>query len=79
MQERWVHITGIYNIVPQKSRLRLSLNMPYPEIIDPDNLCKDVTDLGRWGNGDVEIGVSSIEDINKALGFTQQALDYQDQ
>lgn len=71
--------TNFVDIVPQKSRLCLSLNMPYPEIIDPDNLCKDVTDLGRWGNGDVEVGVSSVEDINIAVDFIQQALDYQEQ
>lgn len=71
--------TNFVDIVPQKSRLRLSLNMPFPEIIDPANFCKDVTDLGRWGNGDVEIGITSIEDIKKAMGFIQQALDYQDQ
>ncbi|MBD1419958.1 DUF262 and DUF1524 domain-containing protein [Sphingobacterium chuzhouense] len=71
--------TNFVDIVPQKSRLRLSLNMPFSELIDPENICKDVTDLGRWGNGDVELGVASIEEISKAMGFIQQALDYQDQ
>ncbi|MFC6095472.1 DUF1524 domain-containing protein [Flavobacterium qiangtangense] len=71
--------TNFVDIVPQKSRLRLSLNMPFSELIDPDQLCKDVTDLGRWGNGDVEIGISSIDDINKIMDFIQQALDYQEQ
>lgn len=71
--------TNFVDIVPQKSRLRLSLNMPFSEIVDPDNFCKDISDLGRWGNGDVEIGVKSIGDINKAMLFIQQALDYQDQ
>lgn len=71
--------TNFVDIVPQKSRLRLSLNMPFSELIDPDQLCKDVTDLGRWGNGDVEIGISSINDINKIMDFIQQALDYQEQ
>jgi uncharacterized protein with ParB-like and HNH nuclease domain/predicted transport protein len=71
--------TNFVDIVPQKSRLRLSLNMPFSEIIDPEHLCKDVTDLGRWGNGDVEVGVSSTSDIKKVMGFIQQALDYQEQ
>ncbi len=71
--------TNFVDIVPQKSRLRLSLNMPFGELIDPDNICKDITDLGRWGNGDVEFGVASIEDIPRAMGLIQQALDYQEQ
>ncbi len=71
--------TNFVDIVPQKSRLRLSLNMPFGELIDPDKICKDVTDLGRWGNGDVEVGVASIADIPKVMGFVQQALDYQEQ
>jgi uncharacterized protein with ParB-like and HNH nuclease domain/predicted transport protein len=71
--------TNFVDIVPQKSRLRLSLNMPFSEIIGPDNFCKDISDLGRWGNGDVEIGVRSVSDINKAMLFIQQALDYQEQ
>jgi predicted transport protein len=71
--------TNFVDIVPQKSRLRLSLNMPFTEIIDPDNICKDITDLGRWGNGDVEVGVVSIADIPKVMGLVQQAMDYQDQ
>jgi uncharacterized protein with ParB-like and HNH nuclease domain/predicted transport protein len=71
--------TNFVDIVPQKSRLRLSLNMPFAELIDPDNLCKNVTDLGRWGNGDVEVGVASIADIDKVMNFVQQALDYQEQ
>lgn len=71
--------TNFVDIVPQKSRLRLSLNMPFSELIDRENICKDITDLGRWGNGDVEVGVSSIADIPKVMGFVQQAMDYQDQ
>ena len=47
--------TNFVDIVPQKSRLRLSLNMQFHELHDPKVLAKDVTNLGRWGNGDVEV------------------------
>lgn len=33
------------------------------EIDDPKGLCKDVTNLGRWSNGDVEVGLSSADKI----------------
>jgi len=32
--------------------------MRFSEIDDPKGLCKDVTNLGRRGNGDVEVAVS---------------------
>ncbi len=52
--------TNFVDVVPQAKRLRLSINMAFAEINDPKGLCKDVTDLGRWGNGDVEVGLSSM-------------------
>lgn len=30
-------------------------NMKFSEINDPNGICKDITGLGRWGNGDVEM------------------------
>jgi predicted transport protein len=51
--------TNFVDIVPQAKRLRLSLNVGFHEIEDPRGMCKDVSGLGRWGNGDVEVGLSS--------------------
>ena len=67
--------TNFVDIVPQKSRLRLSLNMRFDEINDPMNLCKDVTDKGRWGNGDVEVGISSMDEIDYVLSLIKQAFE----
>lgn len=65
------------DIVPQAKRLRLSLNMPFGEIDDPKGLCIDVTNLGRWGNGDVEIGLSKLEEIPYVMGLIRQSFDRQ--
>ncbi len=69
--------TNFVDIVPQKSRLRLSLNIEFPEIIDPYGLCKDVSGLGRWGNGDVEVGISAMGELDNVLELIQQAFDAQ--
>jgi predicted transport protein len=61
------------DIVPQKGSLRLSLNMPFSMIEDPDNKCKDITGLGRWGNGDVELKVESFNDIEYAMFLIKQS------
>ena len=67
--------TNFVDVVPQKNRLRLSLNMKFNEIDDPKGLCKDVTGLGRWGNGDIEIGLSSAEQIDDIMYLIKQSLD----
>lgn len=69
--------TNFVDIVPQSTRLRLSLNIPFPEVNDPKGICKDVSDLGRWGNGDVEVGLSSIEEIPYVMGLIRQSFERQ--
>lgn len=69
--------TNFVDIEPQKSRLRLMLNMKFDEINDPLNLAKDVTGLARWGNGDVEVGISNINEIDDVMDLIQQAFDVQ--
>lgn len=67
--------TNFVDIVPQKSRLRLSLNMQFDEINDPRGRCNDVTDKGRWGNGDVEVGISSHDEIEYAMFLIRQSFE----
>jgi len=69
--------TNFVDIVPQAKRLRLSLNMPFPELDDPKGLTKNVTGIGRWGNGDVELGVTSLEEVPYAIGLIRQSLERQ--
>ena len=67
--------TNFVDIVPQKNRLRLSLNMHFDEVNDPKGICKDVTDKGRWGNGDVEGGISNFEELDYIMFLIKQAFD----
>lgn len=69
--------TNFVDVVPQAKRLRLSLNMPFHEIDDPKGLCVDVTSLGRWGNGDVEIGLASPDELPYVVGLIRQSFDRQ--
>ncbi len=69
--------TNFVDIVPQKSRLRLSLKMQFHELHDPKGLAKDVTSLGRWGNGDVEVGFRKPEELPYVMGLVRQALEKQ--
>lgn len=69
--------TNFVDVVPQKNRLRLFLNMKIHEVHDPHGLCKDVSDLGHWGNGDVEVGLSRLEDLPYVMGLVRQAFEKQ--
>ena len=69
--------TNFVDVVPQVKRLRLSLNIPFHEIYDPKGLCIDVTDIGRWGNGDVEVGLSSVKELPYVMKLVRQSLDRQ--
>lgn len=69
--------TNFVDVVPQAKRLRLTLNMRFPDVNDPKGLCKDVTGIGRWGNGDVEISLPKLEDLPYVSGLVRQSLELQ--
>lgn len=69
--------TNFVDIIPQKARLRLSLNIEFPEIIDPKGLCRDISGVGKWGNGDVEIGITNINELEDVMDLIQQSFDKQ--
>ena len=69
--------TNFVDIVPQIQQLRISLNMRFPDISDPRGICRDISGLGRWGNGDVEIGLSKYDEIPYVIGLVRQSLERQ--
>ena len=69
--------TNFVDVIPQAKRLKLSLNINFSEINDPKSLCLDVTSLGRWGNGNVEVVLSSLEGLPYIIGLVRQALEKQ--
>jgi uncharacterized protein with ParB-like and HNH nuclease domain/predicted transport protein len=69
--------TNFVDVVPQAKRMLLALNMRFSEVNDPKGLCRDVTGMGRWGNGDVEIVLSKLEDLPDVMGLVRQSLELQ--
>ena len=63
--------TNFVDVVPQAKRLRLALNMRFSEVNDLKGLCKDVTDIGRWGNGDVEVALSNLDELPYVIGLVR--------
>ncbi len=69
--------TNFVDVVPQTAQLRLSLNMKFHELHDPRGMAKDVTNIGRWGNGDIEIKLSNLKDLRYVLALIRQAFERQ--
>jgi predicted transport protein len=67
--------TNFVDIEPHKSFLKLALNMSFDEIDDPKNLCKDVTAVGHHGNGDVEVHLSSSDQLDDVMELVRQAFE----
>ena len=69
--------TNFVDIVVQKQRLRISVNMKFSEVYDPLGICRDVTGLGRWGNGDVELFMEHTLDIDRVMEIIEQSYKLQ--
>ena len=69
--------TNFVDVIPQMNRLRLMLNMQFHELYDPKRVAKDVTNLGRWGNGDVEIDFSNLDELPYIMSLIGQAFEKQ--
>jgi uncharacterized protein with ParB-like and HNH nuclease domain/predicted transport protein len=69
--------TNFVDVIPQAKCLLLSINVPFDEVNDPKGLCRDVTGLGRWGNGDVEIRLTKLDELPYIIGLVRQALELQ--
>ena len=54
-----------------------SMNSTGRELYDPKELARDVTNIGRWDNRDVEVGLSKAEDMPYILGLVRQAYEKQ--
>ena len=69
--------TNFVDIVFQKQRLRISINMKFSEINDPNGICKDITGMGRWGNGDVELFMEHQDELDQIMEIVKQSFDAQ--
>ena len=69
--------TNFVDVVAQKSLLRLSLNLHFYELHDPRGLARDMTGLGHSGNGDVEVVLSTSDELPYVMGLVRQAFEKQ--
>lgn len=69
--------TNFVDVVFQKQRLRISVNMKFSEVNDPQGICHDITGLGRWGNGDVELFMEHTSEVDQIMEIVKQSYKFQ--
>ena len=69
--------TNFLDVVAQAKRLRLSLNMKFHELHDEKKIARDMTNIGHYGNGDVEIAINAVEELPYVMGLVRQAYEKQ--
>jgi predicted transport protein len=63
------------DVTPQKSQLKLSLNIEFDEIDDPQGICRDVRDINTWGNSEVEVLLEKPEQLDYMMYLIKQAFE----
>ena len=69
--------TNFVDVVFQKQRLRISVNMKFSEVNDSQGICHDITGLGRWGNGDVELFMEHTSEVDQIMEIVKQSYKFQ--
>ena len=69
--------TNFVDLVPQKSKLKLTLNLRFHELDDHKGVAKDVTNIGHYGNGDAQVDISTLMEIPYVIGLVRQAFEKQ--
>ena len=65
--------TNFVDVRPQKSSLKLWINLAKGELDDPENLARDVSEVGHWGNGDYQVIVESSEKLDYLMKLIEQS------
>ena len=69
--------TNFVDVVPQAAGLQLTLNMSFADLDDPRGLATDVTGVGRWGNGDIAMRLTELDQLPYVVGLVRQSLERQ--
>lgn len=69
--------TNFVDIIPQKRLLKLVINVPFDEVVDPENLCNDLRGKGQWGNGETGLIIKDTSRLDAVLRIIRQAIDRQ--
>lgn len=56
-----------------------SVDLSFGGIDDPKGMCRDISNIGKWGNGDVETSIATLEEIDDAMYLIRQSFAHQEE
>jgi predicted transport protein len=62
------------DIILQNGKLKIYVNLKSGELKDQQNIARDVSNVGHWGNGSYEIKLTDLEDIDYIVSLLKQSL-----
>lgn len=65
---------NIADVEIQKSGLKLYINKKIGELDDPKKIMRDVSKLGTWGNGDYQVKITDLKNIEYLMSLVKQAV-----
>lgn len=65
--------SNFVDICPQKSQIKVWINLSKGELDDPRRLAKDVSSIGHWGNGDYEVNINLDSDLDYLMTLIKQS------
>ena len=66
-------IKNIATVVAQKKKLIINLPLDISTVTFEEGFSRDVSDIGHWGCGMVELHLQCVEDLNKAKPLIDRA------
>ncbi len=65
--------TNFCDIMIQKSKIKLWLNIPFSKLNDPIDLARNVSKIGHYGNGECEISLYNNDNLEYIVGLIKQS------
>ena len=70
--------TNFVDVVFNDRNLKLSIKLKFADDVkDPKEICRDMTGIGQWGNGDIEICFSLLMNLDDVMYIIEQANETQ--
>lgn len=60
----------------QSSQLKIFLDIPLGELNDSKKLARDVSEIGHWGTGNVQITLDSIQQLDDVISLIRQSYEW---
>ena len=69
----FIRRTNFVDVQFQSRNLKIFINLKIGELDDPKNICRDVSNIGHWGNGDYQLKVDDDSDLDYIMFLVKQS------